>query len=68
MEASFPRTSFIHYQRGAQMAFYVSHSAQGGRYRELRLDWLPLGIKAAIKGLYFVQVEIHVPSLLSVLA
>lgn len=33
----------------------------------LRLDWLPLGIKAATKGLYFVQVEVHVSSLMSVL-
>lgn len=52
MEAPFPRTCFICYQRGAQ---------GGGRYEELRLDWLPLGIKAATKGMYFIQVGIHVP-------
>lgn len=44
------------------MAFYVPHSAQGGgRCWELRLDWLPLGMKAVTKGLYFVQVGICVP-------
>lgn len=68
MEATFPTTCFICYQRGAQMAFYVPHSAQGGgRSGELRLDWLLLGIKAPTKGLYFVKVGIHVPPLMSVL-
>lgn len=62
MEASFPRTCFICYQRGAQKVFHVPHSDQGaGRCGELRLDWLPLGIKASTKGMYFVQVGIHVP-------
>lgn len=61
-ESIFPRTYFICYQRGAQMAFYVPYSAQGGgRCWELRLDWLPLGMKAVTKGLYFVQVGICVP-------
>lgn len=68
MEACFPRARFICYQRGAQIAFYVPPSAQaGGRGRKLRLDWLPLGIKAETKGLSFVQVGAGVPSLMSLL-
>lgn len=54
VEASFPRTCFICYQRGAQMAFYVPPGAHGGgRGGKLRLDWLSSGIKAGTKGLYF---------------
>lgn len=68
MEASFLRTCCMCYQRGTQAAFYVSPSAQGGgRGGKLRLGWLPLGIKAETKGLYFVQVGTGVPSLMSFL-
>lgn len=61
MKASFPGTSFICYQSGAQMAFYVCPSASGwGRGGKLRLNWLPLGIKAETKILCFVQLGVGV--------
>lgn len=65
MEASVP---MFHVLSKRCSNSYVPPSAQaGGRGGELRLNWLPLGIKAETKGLSFVQVATDVPSLMPLL-